>query len=109
MSQTSDEMRSFLHDAGILAETHPNETCMIVMPNFRLRSGQVALLFQANGIRCRALGHGTGLVRDAKGQKKRVRGILVLAINRLDVQTAKMYSRLFGVESLAIDANGQVG
>lgn len=107
MSQTSDEMRSFLSDAGILAETLPFETCMIVMPTFRLRSGRVALLLQQNGVRCRALGHGTGEVRDARGRREQIRGILFLAIHRADARLAELYSRLYGVCAFTVEATAK--
>ncbi len=106
VSESIEEMRSFLGASGILAAVRANETCFVVVPSFRLRAGRFALLLPQNGVSCRALGHGTGRVRDAVGHEEKVRGILVLAVHNRDLRKTTLLAKLCGVIAVPL-ANQQ--
>lgn len=96
------EMRSRLTASGILAEVQPHETGLVIVPSRRIRAGRFALLLLDNGIRCRALGHGTGRVQDAKGNEFKEKGILVLAVETKLARKTELFARLFGVMALPV-------
>lgn len=98
-----EQMRSLLNSSGLLADTLPTEFCLVVVPSRRIKSGRFAILMQSNGVRCRAMGHGDGSVRDAKGRVRKVQGILVLAVDRKDARKASLYAKLFGVTAVTVD------
>lgn len=81
---------------------------MVVVPTARLKSGRIALLLQKNGLRIRALGHGTGKVRDGRGVERKVRGLLVLAVDNRDVKRVGMYTRLFGAMAVRIEKKAEI-
>jgi hypothetical protein len=103
MKQNLEQMRSLLHSSGLLADTGPDEFCLVVVPSQRVRAGKFAILLQDNGVRCRALGHGDGKVCDQRGVVSKVRGILVLAVHRSDGKKAELYARLFGVTAVPVE------
>lgn len=95
-------MRSRLTACGILAEVQPHETGLVIVPSRRIRAGRFAVLLLNNGIRCRALGHGTGRVRDAAGHEFREKGILILAVDTKLARKTELFARLFGVTALPV-------
>lgn len=102
MSKNLDQVRSFLGAHGILDGANADELCMVVVPSRRLKSGRIALLFQMNGISCRALGHGTGRVRDQHGVESTVRGLLVLAVSQAHAKRLELYAKLYGVTAIPV-------
>jgi hypothetical protein len=102
VKQNLEQMRSLLHSSGLLADTRPEEFCLVVVPSQRIRAGKFAILLQDNQVRCRALGHGDGKVCDPRGVISRVRGILILAVHIDDAKKAELYARLFGVTAVPV-------
>lgn len=92
----------------ILDDATPYEACMIVVPSPRLRSGRIALLLRKNGVRCRPLGHGTGTLRDSRGTESRIRGLMILAVDRSDVKRLHMYAKLFGVSAILLTERSEM-
>lgn len=96
-----DRSKMSLADAAIMEDMARDEVCLLVVPSKRVREGQFAIVLQRNGIRCRALGHGPGHVRDAKGQS-RATDVLVLAIHCKDVRRSILRAKLCGLTLLCV-------
>ncbi len=96
-----DQVPSLL-SSGILESTSSLESCVVIIPSSRLKSGQIALLLKANGVEFRVLGHGSGKVKDIKGNRRRVRGLLILAVPNRSVKLVKLYTGLYGANSVTV-------
>jgi hypothetical protein len=96
------QMQSCLSASGVLAEVHSDEVCLVIVPSRRLKSGQFGLLLLKNKVPCRALGHGSGRVRDASGREFQAQGVLALAVERKHARKAELYAKLFGVIALSV-------
>jgi hypothetical protein len=96
------QMQSRLSTSGILAEVKPNEVCLVIVPSRRLKAGRFGILLLNNGVSCKALGHGSGRVKDSSGREFKTQGVLVLAVDRKDAKRAELYAKLFGVLALSV-------
>lgn len=96
------QMQSRLSASGILAEVKPNEICLVIVPTRRVKAGRFGILLLKNGVSCKALGHGSGRVKDSSGREFQTQGVLVLAVDRKNARKAELYAKLFGVIALPV-------
>lgn len=102
MARSVDQVRSFLAAAGVLDKTKHTETCVVVIPSPRVKSGIVLQMLSQNKLSFRNLGHGTGKVRDKFGIERKVRGLLVLAVPNNHVRCLELFAKLSGVHVVRI-------
>jgi hypothetical protein len=101
-NENLQQIRTRLHESGILAEVRPGEVLIMILPSARLLAGRFAILLVHNGVGCRAIGHGSGRVQDSLGEECQTQGILVLAVLGDEVRKVELYAKLFGVTAIPL-------
>lgn len=99
-----EHVRSALEAFGVFSDASPMEVCLVVVPSHRLKSGEFAVLLHQNKIHVRTIGHGSGNIRDRRGVESRVKGLLVLTVNRKELRRTQLFAKLFGVTAMPVDS-----
>jgi hypothetical protein len=97
-------MQVYSAPKDLFTELSPGERLAAVIPTPRVSHGQIITMYEANRVGTRVLGVGAAQVMDATKRRRRMPGILFLALRARDVALASRYATLCGVTLTVLES-----